>query len=271
MTHPGSGETDTHTCFTLHSRFHNNKSIHHFIAGQHSPRDTDRLRPLTNHGIPIYPIKRKLSPDPPQLPKRACPTSHPYRRNITPSPVNLKSAVRPQPLRESTPKVLDPHFTLEHVLKRLMPERKYPERREAQENQEDQPLALVKRTEVVREQPPLSPALLQQMRPSVITCVSKQKPALPPSPTTANPLRDCKSQDSPKICSSDVDEHFQRSLASSYKRPNTCCTSPATCPTSQSACIAVEDHFSKALGSKWLLIRAAADSPSSDNRSTRPL
>ncbi|MEE6527526.1 hypothetical protein FKM82_028940, partial [Ascaphus truei] len=39
----------------------------YILEGHRTSRD--------HHGIPIYPIKRKLSPGSPQLPKRSCPVS----------------------------------------------------------------------------------------------------------------------------------------------------------------------------------------------------
>uniref|UniRef100_A0A8C5QSC5 Uncharacterized protein n=1 Tax=Leptobrachium leishanense TaxID=445787 RepID=A0A8C5QSC5_9ANUR len=292
----------------------------YILEGQHSPRDTDTLRPFTSHRIPVYPIKRKRSPEPPHLPKRAPPAS--TREKVTLSPVNVKPFIHQRTPLTTTPNSPGPALSLEHILKTLIPSRRFLEKG-ALTHQDEQPLALIKRLEQ-----PTSPVQLQQNRPSVITCVTKSKPTRPPA-ETVNPLRNGETQDSLTI--PDVEEHFQRSLTSCYRRPQAlrchaahlappssltaACpappfslaaahhappssltahpahpsslvarlappsspatrlappSSPATRPAPPSS-LSVEDHFSKALGSKWLLIRAAADSPSSPPERTRPL
>ncbi|KAM8934362.1 uncharacterized protein RCH25_004824 [Pelodytes ibericus] len=235
----------------------------YILEGHHSPRDADRLRPFSNQAIPMYSLKRKQSPDTSQLPKRACPASSHIRGKVTSSPANLKS--RQPASAPGTPKILGPNLSLEHVLKTFLPERRP---LEAKEIQDDQPLALVTRKERNRE----TLVRPQQNRPSVITCVSKPKTA--PPPDTSNPLRDGEQPSCPR--SPDVEEHFQRSLLSCVPRSNHPSNHPApSIPrlSAQSTSLSVEDHFSKALGNKWLLIRAAADSPSSSipNRSRNPI
>ncbi|XP_063791602.1 transcription cofactor vestigial-like protein 4 [Pseudophryne corroboree] len=222
----------------------------YILEGQHSARNADRLRPLTNHGIPVYPIKRKLSPETVSSPKRCCPSSFQRREKTSTSPIHQKCATRQ---KSSNPTAFGPHITLEHVLKRLMPERNPLERNETQQN-EDQPLALVKRLEKTSRPPPMSSAMLQQMRPSVITCISRPKSTTSPTTETTNLLRHSEVQRSSTTCS-DVEEHFKRSLKSYSPQPSIHCP-----PPQQSARNSVEEHFSKALGSRWLLIRAAADS-----------
>ncbi|XP_056395320.1 transcription cofactor vestigial-like protein 4 isoform X2 [Hyla sarda] len=241
----------------------------YILEGQHSARNVDRYRPLTNHGInhgiPIYPIKRKLSPDPPQPHKRLCSSSQQNRNKSSHSPMNMKCATRQTPTSEPpSPKVFPSHVDLQNVLKRLMPERRLLERKETRQTEEEQPLALVKRLEKPSEQPMVSSAMLQQMRPSVITCISRPKASPPPTTdnkTSTSPLWNSQTQRSPRTCSPDVEEHFQRSLKS--------CTSHPSARSPPSPYSSVEDHFSKALGSRWLLIRAAADSPSSQENPTR--
>ncbi|XP_053329445.1 transcription cofactor vestigial-like protein 4 [Spea bombifrons] len=219
----------------------------YILEGQHSSRDSDRLRPLSSRGIPVYPIKRKCSPEPRQLPKRVCPASSQPRGKVPPAPVSSQSVGR------AFPPAPGPHASLEHVLRRLMPDRRPLEMKTMDQNQDEQPLALVKRKER-----PVDPAvLLQQNRPSVITCVSKPKPAAALSAEPPSPLRESHRQVFSR--SPDVEEHFRRSLMSSSPRPN---VSPPPAPA-RNPSVSVEDHFSKALGSRWLLIRAAADSPSS--------
>ncbi|XP_073455987.1 uncharacterized protein [Aquarana catesbeiana] len=234
----------------------------YILEGQHSARNVDRLRPLTNHGIPVYPIKRKLSPEPPRSPKRLSTSNSQSRAKVSSSAVCQKAAPR-QPSRSfSPPKAFAHHpVTLEHVLKRLIPERKPLESKEAQKNEQDQPLALVKRLERPSEQPIVSSAMLQQNRPSVITCVSRPKPISPPATnqklTPTPPTQETEVHRSPRTSSPDVEEHFQRSLKSCGTQQNHHTSLPHYIHSS------VEDHFSKALGSKWFLIRAAADSASS--------
>ncbi|OCT65163.1 transcription cofactor vestigial-like protein 4 [Xenopus laevis] len=230
----------------------------YILEGQHNSRDTERLRPLNNHGIPVYPIKRKLSPDPPQISKRMCPVSPPSRVKVTLPPMNLKAQAGAPPLKNC-----GPHLTLEHVLRRLMPAQRHLERSEPATSPEEQPLALVKRVEKPSETAQLSPALLQQMRPSVITCVSRQKPLVPLPTEAANLSRACATKGLCKTPLLDVEEHFQRSLA------HKCPMVSRPTPTSPFSSISVEDHFSKTLGSKWPLIRAAADSPSSTEGQSR--
>ncbi|KAG8536980.1 hypothetical protein GDO81_025292 [Engystomops pustulosus] len=235
----------------------------YILEGQHSARNVDRYRPLTNHGIPIYPIKRKLSPDRPQPQKRLCSSSQQNRNKS--SPVNMKCAARqPLPAEPTSRKVFPSHVDLKNVLKRLMPEQRLLERKETQEA-EEQPLALVKRLEKPSEPPTVSSAMLQQMRPSVITCISRPKASLPPTTQhkSTSPHRDSQTQRSPRTCSPEVEEHFQRSLKSCTT------TSSVRSPPSHSSYSSVEDHFTKALGSRWLLIRAAADSPSSQENPSR--
>ncbi|XP_018429262.1 PREDICTED: transcription cofactor vestigial-like protein 4 [Nanorana parkeri] len=231
----------------------------YILEGQHSARNVDRLRPLTNHGIPVYPIKRKLSPEPPRSPKRLSTSNSQSRVKVTSSAVCQKPAPREPSSGPFSPKEFAHHpITLEHVLKRLIPERKPLESKEAQKNEQDQPLALVKRLERPSKQPIISSAMLQQNRPSVITCVSRPKPISPPATNEkSTPPQEAEVHRSPRASSPDVEEHFQRSLKS--------CATQQSLKTSPPHYIhsSVEDHFSKALGSKWLLIRAAADSASS--------
>ncbi|XP_053552005.1 transcription cofactor vestigial-like protein 4 [Bombina bombina] len=239
----------------------------YILEGQHSPREQDRVWSMPNPRIPIYPIKRKHSPEPPQPLKRACPVKNVCREKVSSSSMNSKPPVKLSPMHSAPTRILNQHLALERVLRRLMPEQ-----RETEPNSDDQPLALVKKIErPCSEKKEVSPAMLQQMRPSVITCVARPKPANTPSMETRRPSLDSDSQSSSRTSSPDiVDEHFQRSLGSCYTHPNA--HSPSdNCLSSRPISISVEDHFSKALGTKWLLIRAAADSPSSPENKSRIL
>ncbi|KAM5146794.1 uncharacterized protein ACMZJ9_013960 [Mantella aurantiaca] len=230
----------------------------YILEGQHSARNVDRLRPLTNHGIPVYPLKRKLSPEPPRSPKRLSTSNVQSRVKVTSSAMCQKPAQRQPSSGLISPKEFAHHpITLEHVLKKLITERKPLEHKEVQENEQDQPLALVKRLERPSEQPIVSSAMLQQNRPSVITCISRPKPIFPPATKEKSTPQEAEVHRSPRTSSPDVEEHFQRSLKSCGTQQNLHTSAPHYIHSS------VEDHFSKALGSKWLLIRAAADSASS--------
>ncbi|KAG9461990.1 hypothetical protein GDO78_015185 [Eleutherodactylus coqui] len=132
----------------------------YILEGQHSARNTDRYRPLTSHGIPIYPIKRKLSPDPPQPPKKLCASSHQSRQKSSHSPAKMKCAARQPPAAAASLKVPAAHLDLKSVLRRLLPDPRISERKETEE---EQPLALVKRLEKPVEPPVVSPAVLQQV------------------------------------------------------------------------------------------------------------
>ncbi|XP_072286311.1 transcription cofactor vestigial-like protein 4 [Pyxicephalus adspersus] len=237
----------------------------YILEGQHSARNVDRLRPLTNQGIPVYPIKRKLSPEPPRSPERISTSNSHSRVKVTSSAFCRKPAARQPSSGPSSPKEFTHHpITLEHVLKRLITERKPLESKGIQENEQDQPLALVTRLERPSEHPIVSSAMLQQNRPTVITCVSR--PKLPPIPPLAPNEKSTPPREvhrSPRSCLPDVEEHFQKSLKSCGTQQNL-----YTFP-SQYTHSSVEDHFSKALGTKWLLIRAAADSASSTEIITR--
>ncbi|XP_076126568.1 vestigial like 4 like [Alosa pseudoharengus] len=127
----------------------------------------------------------------------------------------------------------------------------------------DEPLALIKKPR--REPPPetpaertrATPARQQQVRPSVITCVS--------SATKSNrrPLERYSHSTVVSEGSCDrVEEHFQRSLGANYYK-----TAP---PPSTS--VSVDEHFAKALGDKWLQIKGSSStcgssSPSSSSTS----
>ncbi|KAG8431628.1 hypothetical protein GDO86_017853 [Hymenochirus boettgeri] len=193
-----------------------------------------------------------------------CPIrDQPNRMKVTTS--SLKSPPRAHPLKDNCPKVLHPYLTLGRVLKRLIPEKNCLERPSV--SPDEQPLALVKRIEKPSDHVPVPPALLQQMRPSVITCISRPKMTVPQSPEKANPPSNGASAGPSVPSSSDVEEHFQRSLASCYKCPTQRHHSPNSLCSSQSTRCSVEDHFSKALGSQWLLVRAADSASSVESRS----
>ncbi|XP_078520903.1 transcription cofactor vestigial-like protein 4 [Lissotriton helveticus] len=304
----------------------------YILEGQPSMRAEDRLRPVSSHRIPVYPIKRKLSPE-----RYSAPTLRPEeagpKRKRTPLPISIEktSQVLERPKvcdRERIAKLPErlelasspsERIALARALQRLFPaslrlaasqsaplQPRCPrdqavERALAQQRYHctsslpspplDEPLALIKKPRsscmpadsqtpspvpagrqtpspgpAIRKTPspvptvsktpsPVPASMLQQMRPSVITCVSNwNKPST--SPTNNCARLETRSPDaacSPHTCDPVVEEHFRRSLGMQY--------CPADSATALSVAGSVDDHFSKALGSKWLLIRQ----PSTDS------
>ncbi|CAN2390879.1 hypothetical protein PRIEUP_LOCUS916 [Pristimantis euphronides] len=216
----------------------------YILEGQHSARHVDRYQPSTNHRIPIYPIKRKLSPEPPLHRKTLCSSKHQNREKSACSRKNKCAPRQASAATLSSPKAFATHVDLKNVLSRLIPKQRLLERKK---QTEEQPLALVERLEKPREQLLVSSAMLQQMRPSVITCISRSKSSPPPLMTEnkmISPLQDSDTQWSPRTCSLEVEEHFKRSLKS-------CNTQQGICSLpSHSSFSFVADNFSKALGSR---------------------
>ncbi|XP_023669122.1 vestigial like 4 like [Paramormyrops kingsleyae] len=122
----------------------------------------------------------------------------------------------------------------------------------------DEPLALIKKPR--RAEGPEVDARSKgklggqvQMRPSVITCVSRS--------SSAHKLPDAKHRSSPAVTSPMaydhvVEEHFRRSLGVDYNKAS---------PHRISVSVSVDDHFAKALGEKWLQIKASSSSSSSSS------
>ncbi|MGH0130086.1 UNVERIFIED_CONTAM: hypothetical protein FKN15_040924 [Acipenser sinensis] len=127
----------------------------------------------------------------------------------------------------------------------------------------DEPLALIKKPgfcspsegSTATGTPPspgaMSPtARAQQMRPSVITCVSSAQ------------CSSSRSSDLPSnCCSAVVEEHFRRSLGKNYSEADS---------SSASINISVDDHFAKALGEKWLQVKATSPPNSPSCASSSP-
>lgn len=128
----------------------------------------------------------------------------------------------------------------------------------------DQPLALTKHTDTraVNISPALSPVERQQNRPSVITCAPANNRNCNlthcpvshsgPTPSYRRP------SNSNTACDPVIEEHFRRSLGKNYKEPE-----PE--PNSVSITGSVDDHFAKALGEKWLQIKAKTSPDSSSS------
>ncbi|XP_078063437.1 transcription cofactor vestigial-like protein 4, partial [Mustelus asterias] len=140
----------------------------------------------------------------------------------------------------------------------------------------DQPLALIKKRPCPSRatsdpSSALPPSMLQQMRPSVITCASSSYRHCGHSRTSAmnehktavsfSYRPDTEAPDRTVSCDSVVDEHFRRSLGREYQLP---------APPANSVSISgsVDDHFAKALGEKWLQIKGGGDSSPEDSAPT---
>ncbi|XP_064414372.1 transcription cofactor vestigial-like protein 4 [Latimeria chalumnae] len=315
----------------------------YILEGQPNLRSGDRFRSLSNHRAapsPIYPIKRKYSPershagetlgerlakmrrfpvalviekrDSGESPKGArqekspvqwqvaSSTSNPEEHAHTPSPCspdqspnssspcspeglnltlqhspvqsltlvplhspqqNINMASRRSPVDHLTS--LSPRSPTEHVTLPLSRDRAH-----ASGMSPDEPLALIKKpTEASKSNSsPLSTAqlnTLQQMRPSVIMCVSSSHRACgrsSPCPLTCchsgcpTPAYRPETKALPLItpCNPVVEEHFRRSLCRNFGDPE-----PSPCVSISGS---VDDHFAKALGDKWLQIKVASDS-----------
>ncbi|XP_072106866.1 transcription cofactor vestigial-like protein 4 [Mobula birostris] len=129
----------------------------------------------------------------------------------------------------------------------------------------DEPLALIKkRPGVSRETVTLQgPSTVQQTRPSVITHASsnqhrggkaegelnqsQQRGDSQTSDASTNTAAPC------VTCDAVVEEHFRRSLGSSYQQP-----APPSCSVSVSE--SVDAHFAKALGDRWIQVQAVGSS-----------
>ncbi|XP_043936229.1 transcription cofactor vestigial-like protein 4 isoform X3 [Protopterus annectens] len=127
----------------------------------------------------------------------------------------------------------------------------------------DEPLALIKNprdpskvnsTSLTSAQT----SMLQQMRPSVITCVSSNRSCCD---STTSSVNCCAGRLSTSIRREEkamtpafdpvVEEHFRRSLKKNYQHSDLLHTISTTG--------SVDDHFAKALGAKWLKLKAARD------------
>ncbi|XP_029467673.1 transcription cofactor vestigial-like protein 4 [Rhinatrema bivittatum] len=260
----------------------------YILEGQPSLKSEERFHPVCSHRIPIYPVKRKLSPERRGLSRSL--ESRALKMRRSPPPLSVETPHSGAKLHDTVAKpaevpVQSPlqQVALEQALHHCLPDTErlsttHPQaslllhhRDSAPEPKQpnEEPLALIKKMHSMAKPDsattrPLSAAILQQMRPSVITCVSNQTKTSLQQPLTAPQTRthysalSCQqvSKTGYNILTSDcdpgVEEHFFRSLGRPYVAPDSAGSfSIAGC---------VDDHFSKALGSRWLLIRAAASS-----------
>ncbi|XP_036434504.1 vestigial like 4 like [Colossoma macropomum] len=111
----------------------------------------------------------------------------------------------------------------------------------------DEPLALIKKPrqelEMMEDKNKKTSVRHIQVRPSVITCVSSTK--------SAHRAEDCYEHSSVMTHHScdNVEEHFQRSLGVNYQNSSS---------KQLSISVSVDDHFAKALGEKWLQLKASS-------------
>ncbi|XP_067880296.1 transcription cofactor vestigial-like protein 4 [Heterodontus francisci] len=231
----------------------------YILEGHQSLKSADRQQLGTNHRTgppPSCPIKRKHPAEPSGI-SQSVKEHHPK----TGRPLALLMLDKPvsgESLRgNGRGKGLGPAASSQ-------PGHSYEPPAQARGPPSDQPLALIKKRpglSRLTSNPtgPLPPSMLQQMRPSVITCTSSNSQQCGHSLTSAmhghrgavsvSYSSDTEATDPTVTCDSVVEEHFRRSLGKDYE--------PAA--SSVSVTGSVEDHFAKALGDKWLQIKAAAD------------
>ncbi|XP_060787719.1 vestigial like 4 like [Neoarius graeffei] len=115
----------------------------------------------------------------------------------------------------------------------------------------DEPLALVKKMHQETEGKNKKTKVRHiQVRPSVITCVSSTK-------SVCMPVDCCKHSTVIMQHSYDnVEEHFQRSLGVNYQNGSS---------KQISISVSVDDHFAKALGEKWLHLKASSSTCSTSS------
>ncbi|MBN3283760.1 VGLL4 protein, partial [Polyodon spathula] len=251
----------------------------YILEGQPSLRAEDRYRQLSNHRTghpPVYPIKRKYSPDRSQsVEEKPVKVKRSPMALITRERALFGDATRSfqrESSRSPPERQAPPPAGITASMRRTIPVHQLPSPTYASPPM-DEPLALIKKpgycspsegttaTGTLASPGTRSPsARAQQMRPSVITCVSSAQRSSSKSPDL--PSSCCSSVAAPPTCDPVVEEHFRRSLGKKYSEAS---SSLASINTS------VDDHFAKALGEKWLQIKATSppDSPSSASSPAR--
>ncbi|MBN3287508.1 VGLL4 protein, partial [Polyodon spathula] len=231
-------------------------------------RAEDRYRQLSNHRTghpPVYPIKRKYSPDRSQLieerPVKVWRSSMALIKRERALFGDATRSFQRESSRSPSERQAPPPTAITAAMRRTSlpsPACASPPT--------DEPLALIKKpgycspvegtmaTGTLPSPGARSPtARAQQMRPSVITCVSSVQRSSSRSPDLTSSC--CPTVAAPPTCDPVVEEHFRRSLGENCRK--------ADC-SSASINISVDDHFTKALGEKWLQIKATSppNSPS---------
>nr|XP_015200586.1 PREDICTED: transcription cofactor vestigial-like protein 4 [Lepisosteus oculatus] len=241
----------------------------YILEGQPSLRTEDRYRHLAHRaGVPpVYPIKRKHSPERgPAVEDRAVKVRRSSLALISKERALFGSATRSFQRQPSLSPATPPQTPTVTTTTRS-PARRLPSPLYAGPPM-DEPLALIKKpgycsptegTVPSMDAKPHSPTTTRvQIRPSVITCVSSSARAASSSPEVRS--SPCSSASSPPACDPVVEEHFRRSLGLHYREADS-----SALPVS----VSVDDHFAKALGDKWLKLRASS-SPGSPSYGSSP-
>ncbi|XP_018602362.2 vestigial like 4 like [Scleropages formosus] len=246
----------------------------YILEGQPSLRTEDRHRHVTNERTrlpPVCPSKRKRSPEraaplDPRPGKVRGPLPAPNPRERTPfrrvtCSLHRQSSLSPPQGSPTSPQYAivttttrSPSQSPCHRLSSPVhsPTGQWPSPVFESPPMEE-PLALIKKPRCA-EAPEADAKILRkpgsqvQMRPSVITCVSRLRPADKP------PEVQCRSATAVTSClayDQVVEEHFRRSLGVAYHKADT---------RHMSVSVSVDDHFAKALGEKWLQLRASSSS-----------
>ncbi|XP_062854634.1 vestigial like 4 like [Trichomycterus rosablanca] len=213
----------------------------YILEGQPHLRSEDRFHHMTSERIrviPAHPLKRKHSLDPGRtLEERRERALNKSLENS--ARVSSKTTVPESPTSTWSPTTSPIHLIPSPIhCTRVM----------------DEPLALIKkaRLEPERAEDKSKTTALRhiQARPTVITCVSSTK--------STSRSEDCCSHSTVITQHSydNVEEHFKRSLGVNYQKNTS---------RQLSISVSVDDHFAKALGEKWIQLKASS---SSCNRSS---
>ncbi|TRZ02202.1 hypothetical protein DNTS_030432 [Danionella cerebrum] len=205
----------------------------YILEGQPNLRSEDRFRHMSSDRVrmrPSHPIKRKHSSE------QGWTLEERRERALSKSLVN---STRRFSIPESPTSTWSPTASPTH----LIPSPVY------SSPVMDEPLALIKkpRLEADKTESQSKSTTQIQIRPSVITRISS---------ATKSKKQDCShSTTVAKLSSDHVEEHFQRSLGVNYHKAT-------------SVSVSVDDHFAKALGDKWLKLKASSPSCHSSSSSS---
>ncbi|KAA0713906.1 Transcription cofactor vestigial-like protein 4 [Triplophysa tibetana] len=212
----------------------------YILEGQPNLRSEDRFRHMTSDRVrmrPAHPVKRKYSSE------RGHTLEERRERALSKSLANSVRRSSGFSIPESPTSTWSPTASPTH----LIPSPVY------STPVMDEPLALIKKPrpepEKTEFQSKATTVRQIQVRPSVITCVSSA------TRSTKKHEDCCDRATIVRQHSYDhVEEHFQRSLGLNYHR-----ASPIS--------VSVDDHFAKALGDKWLQLKASSSSCNSSSSS----
>ncbi|GAA6102840.1 vestigial like 4 like [Tachysurus ichikawai] len=202
----------------------------YILEGQPHLRSEDRFRHITSDRIRVtaaHPFKHKQSSEQGRTLEERRERAQ-SKRLVNADRTASQFNVPESPTSTWSPKTSPAHLSFNAVI--------------------DEPLALVKKMPLETDNKNKITAV-RQVRPSVITCGSSTKSA-------CMPVACCKH--SPVITQhsyDNVEEHFQRSLGVNYQK----------CSKQISISVSVDDHFAKALGEKWLELKASSSACSSSS------